>query len=81
MKVTLYKKATISFQTSITSRRRVVQKPRSAITTNILQEFIEDPVKTLRNSKWKIELFSKQIDSFKYSDCVGHPKWFEIKSI
>ncbi len=45
-----------------------------------LKEFIEDPVKNpLETPSGKIELFSKQIDSFKYSDCVGHPKWFGDK--
>ena len=58
----------------------MVQKPRSAVTTNIFKEFIEDPVKNpLETPSGKIELFSKQIDSFKYSDCVGHPKWFGDK--
>ena len=45
-----------------------------------LKEFIEDPEKNpLETPSGKIELFSKQIDSFKYSDCVGHPKWFGDK--
>ena len=45
-----------------------------------LKEFIGDPVKNpLETPSGKIELFSKQIDSFKYSDCVGHPKWFGDK--
>ena len=45
-----------------------------------LKEFIEDPEKNpLDTPSGKIELFSKQIDSFKYSDCVGHPKWFGDK--
>ena len=45
-----------------------------------LKEFIEDPEKNpLETPSGKIELFSKQIDSFKYSDCVGHPKWYGDK--
>ena len=42
-----------------------------------LKEFIEDPEKNpLETPSGKIELFSTQIDSFKYADCVGHPKWY-----
>ena len=46
----------------------------------LLKEFIEDPEKNpLETPSGKIELFSKKIDSFKYSDCVGHPKWYGDK--
>ena len=45
-----------------------------------LKEFIEAPEKNpLDTPSGKIELFSKQIDSFGYSDCVGHPKWYGDK--
>ncbi len=45
-----------------------------------LQEFIEDPeINPLDTPSGKIELFSKKVDSFKYSDCVGHPKWYPEK--
>ncbi len=45
-----------------------------------LREFIESPSKNpLDTPSGKIELFSKKIDSFQYSDCVGHPKWYGDK--
>ncbi len=45
-----------------------------------LREFIESPEKNpLDTPSGKIELFSTQIDSFKYADCVGYPKWYEDK--
>ena len=45
-----------------------------------LKRFIESPEKNpLDTPSGKIELFSKQIDSFQYSDCVGYPKWYEDK--
>ena len=45
-----------------------------------LREFIESPEKNpLDTPSGKIELFSKKIDSFQYSDCVGHPKWYADK--
>ncbi len=45
-----------------------------------LREFIESPAKNpLDTPSGKIELFSEKIDSFQYSDCVGHPKWYGDK--
>ena len=45
-----------------------------------LKEFIQSPERyPLDTQSGKIELFSEQIDSFKYSDCVGHPKWYRDK--
>ena len=45
-----------------------------------LREFIESPERyPLDTPSGKIELFSEKIDSFQYSDCVGHPKWYEDK--
>ncbi len=45
-----------------------------------LKEFINSPEKSpLDTPSGKIELFSQKIDSFHYSDCVGHPKWYEDK--
>ena len=45
-----------------------------------LREFIESPEKNpLDTPSGKIELFSEKIDSFQYSDCVGHPKWYADK--
>ncbi len=45
-----------------------------------LKDFIEAPEKNpLDTPSGKIELFSNKINSFKYSDCVGHPKWFGDK--
>ena len=47
-----------------------------------LEKFIQSPEKhPLDTPSGKIELFSKQIDSFQYADCVGHPKWYGIKNI
>ncbi len=45
-----------------------------------LKEFIQSPKRyPLDTPSGKIELFSEQIDSFQYSDCVGHPKWYGDK--
>ena len=45
-----------------------------------LKDFIEAPEKNpLDTPSGKIELFSNKINSFKYSDCVGHPKWYGDK--
>ena len=45
-----------------------------------LKEFVESPeTNPLDTPSGKIEIFSKKIDSFQYSDCVGHPKWYPDK--
>ncbi len=44
----------------------------------LLGNFIANPSKyPLKTPSGKIELFSEKIDSFNYSDCVGHAKWYE----
>ncbi len=46
----------------------------------LLKDFIESPAENpLETPSGKIELFSDKINSFNYSDCAGHPKWFEDK--
>lgn len=41
-------------------------------------DFRADPVKSpLRTASGRIEIFSKTIDEFGYSDCLGHPAWLE----
>ena len=46
----------------------------------MLEDFRADPINSKLNTpSGKIELFSKKIDSFQYSDCVGHPKWYSDK--
>ena len=45
-----------------------------------LREFVEAPeINPLDTPSGKIELFSRKVDSFQYSDCVGHPKWYPDK--
>ena len=40
--------------------------------------FRADPdANPLRTASGRIDIFSDSIDSFGYSDCHGHPKWFE----
>ncbi len=44
----------------------------------LLNDFIKDPVAhPLKTPSGKIEIFSKNIESFNYSDCKGHATWFE----
>ncbi|OUX43616.1 aspartyl/glutamyl-tRNA(Asn/Gln) amidotransferase subunit C [bacterium TMED277] len=43
-----------------------------------LGNFIKNPDKyPLKTPSGKIEIFSEKIDSFNYSDCRGHAKWYE----
>ena len=45
-----------------------------------LSEFFSDPENcALATPSGKIELFSKTVDGFNYSDCPGHPAWLEPK--
>ena len=45
-----------------------------------LKDFIQSPERhPLETPSGKIEIFSERIDSFQYSDCVGHPKWYADK--
>lgn len=47
-------------------------------TGGILAEFRRDPNKNpLPTPSGKIEIYSRTIDGFKYSDCKGHPAWIE----
>jgi biotin/methionine sulfoxide reductase len=44
----------------------------------LLADFRVDPlVHPLHTPSGRIEIFSSEIDGFGYSDCVGHPKWYE----
>jgi len=44
----------------------------------LLADFRNDPVAhRLNTPSGKIEIFSAHIDSFGYSGCAGHPRWFE----
>jgi trimethylamine-N-oxide reductase (cytochrome c) len=41
-------------------------------------DFIADPVMSpLGTPSGRIEIFSEEIDSFGYDDCLGHPAWLE----
>lgn len=41
-------------------------------------DFRADPVKNpLTTASGLIEIFSKDVDSFGYDDCAGHPRWYE----
>ncbi len=45
-----------------------------------LEKFIQSPKRhPLETPSGKIEIFSEEIDSFQYADCVGHPKWYGDK--
>lgn len=44
----------------------------------LLGDFRADPVEhRLGTPSGRIEIFSEQIDGFGYTDCIGHPAWFE----
>ncbi len=44
----------------------------------LMEEFRKDPIKNpLKTPSGKIEIFSKNVASFNYSDCPGHPTWIE----
>jgi biotin/methionine sulfoxide reductase len=44
----------------------------------LLADFRADPARhRLATPSGRIEIFSRQIDSFGYDDCAGHPRWYE----
>ena len=44
----------------------------------MLKKFRDNPIKNpLNTQSGKIEIFSKQIEKFKYKDCLPHPSWIE----
>jgi biotin/methionine sulfoxide reductase len=44
----------------------------------LFEEFRSDPAhNALTTPSGRIEIFSERIASFGYSDCYGHPRWFE----
>ena len=46
----------------------------------LLESFRANPENNpLNTPSGKIEIFSKTIDSYNYSDCAGFPKWFTPK--
>jgi biotin/methionine sulfoxide reductase len=54
-------------------RLETPQEPRV-----MLKEFVQDPdTNPLSTPSGKIEIFSKTVEEFKYSDCPGHPSWME----
>ena len=81
MRVMLYRKIITSFLILTRLKKKGWYKHPEPIDHQIfLREFIESPERyPLDTPSGKIELFSEKIDSFQYSDCVGHPKWYEDK--
>ncbi|MDT5278889.1 MAG: biotin/methionine sulfoxide reductase [Mycobacterium sp.] len=44
----------------------------------LLADFRDDPEShRLNTPSGRIEIFSEDIDGFRYDDCAGHPKWYE----
>jgi biotin/methionine sulfoxide reductase len=44
----------------------------------LLADFRADPAThRLNTPSGRIEIFSSDIEAFRYDDCVGHPKWYE----
>lgn len=47
---------------------------------SLIKSFVSHPEKyPLPTPSGKIEIFSSNIDSYNYKDCVGYPRWYEKK--
>lgn len=53
-------------------------EPQIPVREHFIERFRKDPGQyPLPTPSGKIEIFSNTIASFEYSDCAGHPKWYD----